>query len=555
MEQIKIKFNNKTILTEKGVSLKKLLNISTQEKYHDNPIVGALVNGEMKSLNHILLEDADVSEVRLFSSLGKRVYRHSICFLLTYASYCLFPDRHLLIEHSLGDGYYFRFQDDKEIIEEDICAITDKMNETVKNESEIDIVRMPYNEAIEYFSKNNFSRTTKLLKTRNDGSINVYKIDNYQDVAYEPIVSNTSILSEWTLMSYKNNGMLLRYPQSRNFTEVGSFVDNPLLFNVFENTKSLAKILDISCLGDLNEAIANGKYEDLIQLSEVEQNVRIHKIAKSIHERGKVKFVFIAGPSSSGKTTFSLKLSQYLTIFGYNPIKISLDDYYLQKHLVPVDEFGEKDLEALEALDLDFFRLQMKQLLNGEKIHLPDFNFKENQRYYHENETELKDNTIFVIEGIHGLNPALVPDIDKDLTFKIYISALTTLAIDDHNRISTTDNRMIRRMVRDSRTRNVDATTTLKMWPSVERGEKNHIFPFQNNADEMINSALFYEMSALCPYAISLLRSVKPESGEAYTTARRLLKFLELIYSLPITSIPENSLLREFLGGSIFKAV
>ena len=303
----------------------------------------------------------------------------------------------------------------------------------------------------------------------------------------------------------------------------------------------------------MNRICGSQEIFTFIRMNEDLQHRKIAKIADMVSEKGTVKVVFIAGPSSSGKTTFSIRLAIQLRLLGFNPIQISLDNYYRPKTEAPLDEDGKPDLEILEALDLDLFRENLKLLYAGEDVDLPRFDFKNNGRRYFEGKPiSLKDNTILVIEGIHGLNPNLVPGVDPKTTFKIYISALTQLNLDDHNRISTTDNRILRRIVRDNRTRSTTAQMTLEMWPSVERGETHHIFPYQNQADVMINSALEYELAVLKPYAEPLLKTVKPEAYEAYPTARRLLAFLENVYPIPANLVPTDSLLREFIGGSEF---
>ncbi len=531
----------------------KLLCADDSATYESNPIVGALVNGELKSLDYRLIYPADVKPVRLFTPLGKRIYRHSICFLLSYASFSVFPDRHLEIGHSLGDGYFFRFTG-YEASEEDVKALEEKMREAVKRNLRTERLSIPYDEAVRLFSGPLYERTLSLLKTRNDSGIRISRMDGFSYIAYEPIVTHTSVLSLWELRPYQG-GMLLRYPQSRDFTALRPFQDNPKLFEVFRSSAANCRILGTESLGHLNEKIAKGETMRLIELSESMLDRQIIAISEDIKRRGTVRMVFIAGPSSSGKTTSSLKLFSELEILGYRPIKISLDDYYLPRDQVPRDEDGNYDFEVMEALDLELFRKNVKDLTEGVPVHLPSFDFKTQKRSFDSKETALTDESIVIVEGIHGLNPALVPELEPSLSYKIYISCLTSVSIDDHNRISTTDNRIIRRMIRDSRTRGTGAAETLAMWPSVERGEKNHIFPYQNNADAMINSSLPYEIAALTPYAIPLLRSVKPESGDAYTLSRRLLKFLELCYMIPLEEIPRTSLLREFLGGSIYGAV
>ena len=554
MEKIAVCCNGETKEVQKGINIKTFLCLDEKEqKYCDNPVVGALANGEFKSLSFVLIHRYTIIEpIRLFSTLGKRIYRHSLCFLLSYACAKLYPQHHLEIGHSLGDGFYFHFTD-KTVSDEDIKKLSCFMDETVKKDKIIHLEKIPYIEALEKFNTRNFRHAFQLLNSRNDGDITTYSIDDYIDLSYEPLVTNTGLLSVWKLQKY-NDGLLLRYPQSRDFTKIHEFKDNQLLFSVFQNTEKENKILHAEALGELNDIVSRGRSSALIQMAELMFNNRIMEVAKSIKAKGSVKIVYISGPSSSGKTTFSLKLGMQLKALGYQPLKISLDDYYHPRDKVPVDNDGNKDYEALEALDLDFFRENLNELLNEGQCFLPRFSFIENKRNMSEEPAVMNENTILLVEGIHGLNPSLAPDIDEGLTFKVYISALTSMIIDDHNRISTTDNRMIRRLVRDHRTRGVKTEETLGMWPSIERGEKNYIFPYQNEADVMINSAMPYELAALAPQAINLLRSVKPDTEYAYATARRLLKFLELIYTIPMDNIPKDSITREFLGGSIFDA-
>lgn len=521
--------------------------------YKNNPVVGILVDGELKSFDYKILHKAVVEEVKLFSPLGKRIYRHSICLLLSYAAAFLYPNRHLEIGHSLGDGFYFQFTD-HETTEEDVKALKDKMEEAVAKDLTIETKYVSYLDALKLFSKPQYEHSLSLLKTRNDSVIKINTIDGFSFIAYEPVVTHTSILSLWELRSYQK-GLLLRYPQTRDINNIKDFVDNPLLYKIFNKSRENLKILHTSSLGELNEIIKNGDTERVITLSEAMMNRQIALISEKIKTLGTIKAVFIAGPSSSGKTTSSLKLFRELEIIGYEPIKISLDDYYLPKEQIPKDEDGNYDFEVMEALNLELFRKNLEELLKGNEVHLPYYDFKSGLRGESEDITLLKENSILIIEGIHALNPKLCPNIDPNVVYKIYISCLTSVCIDEQNRISTTDNRIIRRLVRDSRTRGIAPEVTLSMWPSVERGEKNHIFPYQNNANSMINSNLSYEIAALVPYAIPLLRSIKPDCGYAYTTARRILKFLELCYPIQSEKIPSDSVLREFIGGSVYGAI
>lgn len=521
--------------------------------YSENPVVAQLVDGELKSSDYQLLHEADIQEVKLFSPLGKRVYRHSICLLLSYAAAALYPNRHLEIGHSLGDGFYFTFTD-HEVTEDDVERLKQKMVETVNSDIKIETKYVSYLEALRLFSKPQYELSLSLLKSRNDSTVKINTIDGFSFIAYEPVVTHTSLLTLWELRRYES-GMLLRYPQTRDINNIREFVDNPLLYKVFSKSRENMKILHTSSLGELNKEIAEGNIERIITLSEAMMNRQISLISEEIKQRGSVKAIFIAGPSSSGKTTSSLKLFRELEIIGYEPVKISLDDYYLPRNLIPRDENGDYDYEVLEALNLPLIQDNITSLLEGKEVHLPYYDFKSDKRGERAEATLLKENSILIIEGIHALNPKLVPSLDRALMYKIYISCLTSICIDEHNRISTTDNRIIRRVVRDSRTRGIDPAETLTMWPSVERGEKNHIFVYQNNADSMINSNLAYEIAALTPYAIPLLRSIKPDKGYAYTTARRILKFLELCYPIQAEKIPSDSVIREFIGGSIYGAI
>lgn len=523
--------------------------------YQDDPIIGVLVNNDLQPLCTRLETDCTLEPVRIFSDLGKRMYRHSICYLLGCAVSGLYPDRRLVIGHSLGDGYYYSFDDQYLLSPDDISRISQVMQDLASSNLPIERVRIPYAQAMEYFRQRRFQETEALLSYRNDPAIDLYQLNGYLDVTYEPLVHTTAVLTVWELRPYGDRGMLLRYPRSFDFTKLDTWKDNPLLFSVFKEYKEWGRILGVSSLGKLNQICASGQIQSFIRMAEALQAKKIAKLADKIIGNDGIKVVFIAGPSSSGKTTFAQKLCIQLQVMGKRPIKISLDDYYLTREQIPVDGNGGKDYEALQALDTARFTQDLRDLYDGKEVDLPHFDFKHNRRYFLERPIHLDRHSILVIEGIHGLNPALVPRIDQETTFRIYISALTQLNLDDHNRVSTTDNRILRRLVRDSRTRGVSAETTLSMWPSVQRGENLHIFPYQNNADVMLNSALDYELGVLAPFAQPLLKTVKPSDTKAYPLARRLLAFIENTYPIPESAVPKDSLLREFIGGSEFDVV
>lgn len=516
--------------------------------YEDNPIVGVLVNGKLSSLSERIDGDSEIESIHLFSPLGKRIYRKSLCLLLSYASSLVYPKRQLVIGHSLGDGYFFRYEDGWKA---DVCVLAEKMKDIVKEKTSIERVRLSHESALKYAEESAQKETAVLLESINENGYDFVRCGSYYQLYTEPVLPDFSIVTLWELREY-SDGLLLRYPQSRSIGKIMPFMDNPLLFSVFEESRRNEEIISIRSIGELNDSIAKNTIGRDILLMEAQQRRKIIKIADMILEREKVRMIFIAGPSSSGKTTFSLKLSDELRIMGKKAIKISLDDYYKPRCQVPKDESGNYDYEVLEALNIDLFRSQIKELLSGKEVHLPSFSFIKQETVFSQEGYSMDEDTYLVIEGIHGLNPQLLSDIDPSLSFKIYISALTLLNLDSNTRISTTDNRIIRRMVRDNRTRGFDAVETLSRWPSVERGEKNHIFPYQNNADVMINSALDYELAVLAPKAVPLLRMVRKSNKDAYPSAQRLLSFLSFLSPADQSLVPSDSILREFIGSSVY---
>ncbi len=552
---IKIKYNNKIKEVACGSSIEESLkahDLIIEYDYQKNPIIAAQANFELLPLSYKLTYDIDIKPIRLFSDLGKRIYRHSICYLLCYATSKIFPKRQLMIGHSLGDGYYFHFEDSYVLSSSDIDIITNEMKAIVKSKKEIKYMQIPYKAGLKYFQNRGAIQTVDLIEYQHEPIIAIYKIDNYMDKSYEPLVSNSQILSLWELRKYNSLGMILRYPRSSDFSVLQEFKDNPLLFKVYQEYKKWNAILHFQSLGKLNMNCINNDIETYIRLAETLQQKKIAQIADSICEKQSTKVIFIAGPSSSGKTTFTHKLGIQLRLFGKDPILISLDNYYKLKKDVPLDKKGKPDFEALEALDLDLFKENINDLFNNKEVEIPTFNFKENKREYKGNFVHFENNTILLIEGIHGLNPKLIPTLEEDTIYKIYISALTQLNLDDHNRISTTDNRILRRITRDNMTRGVSATTTLNMWESVEAGENKHIFPYQNNANSILNSALEYELGAIKPFVEPLLKTVEPSDSMAFAIARRLLGFLSRVHPIPESFVPKDSLLREFIGGSEF---
>lgn len=550
MEKIIVRIDGTEMTTGTGTELLGLVD-RYSINYMDNPIAAAYVNGSIVSLREKLEGNAEIKTIRTISPEGKRIYRKSLCFLLCYASALIAPDRTLIIGHSLGDGFFFRYRDGHK---PDTEKLRKAMEDAVRDNLPIDLVTLTAEEALKYSDDRHLEETKKLLLTENGSEYRFARLGTCYEMYYEPMLPSAGYIGLWELMDYEG-GLLLRYPQSRSPFQIMPFADNPLLFSVFSENKRISSVLGIESLGDLNMKIADGSITETIRLSESLQRQRIVSIARAIKEKGTVKAVFIAGPSSSGKTTSSMKLTDELRLLGYDPIRLSLDDYYLSEKDIPLDENGEKDFDVLHSLDIPLFRSQLTDLAEGREIHPAVHSFREKKTVLSDETLKMEENSILIIEGIHGLNPALIADFPEEMVFRVYISALTQVNLDTRSRISTTDNRILRRMVRDARTRGITASETLRRWPQVERGEKNNIFPFQNNADVMINSALEYELPVIATYAIPLLKSVKKEDGEPYAVARRLLEFLSIVYPLPSDIVPPDSTLREFIGGSIYGAI
>ncbi len=516
------------------------------------PAVGAFVNNELTSLSFKIGINCEVKPITVNTFTGNRIYRDSLCFLLTKTAKKLFPERRLVISNSLGNSYYFYFDDFDEISGDEITALETSMRSDIEKDLPITRQVISYQEAVELFSGNNCKDTYLLLKHRNDNKIALYSCEEYRDLAHTPIAPRTGLLNYFEIKKY-SNGFLLRYPEADNPVYVKPFKDIAVLSSIFQEYKAWGKIQNFSSVGELNEYISAGNAEEIIWVAEALHNKKIAQIADQIAlKRGTVKLILIAGPSSSGKTTFSKKLSTQLRVVGFNPVPLSLDDYYIDREKTPKDENGEYDFESIDAIDIELFNKNLLDLFAGKEVEIPYFDFMTGKRIYKGNRIEMNSRTILLIEGIHGLNEKLTSSINRDLKHKIYISALTQLNLDDHNRIPTTDNRLLRRMVRDYQYRGYSALDTLTRWPSVRSGEKRNIFPFQENADSVFNSALDYELAVLKTFADPILKTVKPYH-ELYSEAKRLQRFLDNFDNIPARFVPRTSLLREFIGESGFK--
>lgn len=540
--------NGKTMQTAAGCKAQDILDLFGKE---EQPVIAVRFNNEICSLAQPLNNSGDLEAVRIGSSEGSTIYRRSLCFLLAAAAAEIFPGKRLVVGHSLGYGYYYTMDTPAPLSEADVTLLKNKMNELIKGNHTIRQSFISYREAVELFEKLNMSETRKQLNFICPPQFKINTLNGFSDLYFGPLLPATGYVTHFDLMPYRE-GFLLRYPSTATPDRIDGFEDIPQLFNVYKRYKDWGKTLGVTCAADLNELISKRKISDFVNITETLQNKCIAEIADQIHERQNVKTVLIAGPSSSGKTTTSKKLSMQLQVLGFNPKVIELDTYYVGRELTPKDENGDYDYEILEALDITQLNTDLQDLFGGKEVKLPSYDFVEGKRFYTGKTMKLAEHDILIMEGIHGLNDRLTPSVPKENKFKIYLSALTQLNLDDHNRIATSDNRLIRRIVRDSQFRGKSAADTIKMWPNVQKGERLHIFPFQDNADAMLNTALDYELAVLKVYAEPLLRSVTPLERE-YAEAGRLLRFLNNFSPLPANFVPGQSLIREFIGGSEFK--
>ncbi len=514
-------------------------------------ITAVKINNELCSLTQQIDINCTLEPVLLGTHEGSAIYRRTLCFVLAAAANELFPDKRLVVGHSLGYGYYYTFDSDENITQKDLTSLEKVMRRMINADITIQQTHISYEDAIALFEKLNLKETRKQLDFICPPKVAVNTMGNFTDLYFAPLLLSTGKLSIFELKLYRE-GFLLRFPMTTKPDQISEFEDVPQLFNVYKRYKEWGKLLQVTSAASLNELIHNRQQKEFIDITETLQNKCIADIADKIKEKKEVKVVLIAGPSSSGKTTTSKKLSMQLRALGYQPKVIELDTYYIGRELTPKDENGEYDYECLEALDVKQLNTDLVNLFKGQTIQLPSYDFKEGKRLYTDKTMSLNSNDILVLEGIHGLNDKLTPLIESKYKFKIYLSALTQLNLDDHNRISTSDNRLIRRIVRDSQFRGKTAADTIKMWPSVQRGERLHIYPFQDKADAMLNTALDYELAVLKMYAEPLLRCVSPVHKE-YSEASRLLRFLSNFLPIPVNYVPGQSLLREFIGGSEFK--
>ncbi len=522
------------------------------QKKYDHDIVLVLENNKMRELFRKVKDGAAVTFLTTGQVDGYNTYRRSATLLLLKAIYDvegMDAVRGMKVEFSASEGYYVSSKK-MPVNEETLAKIESRMKELVDKNLPIEKRSIPVEEAIEHFTRHGMIDKARLFRFRRSSSVNVYLLDGFEDYYYGYMVPSTGYLKYFKLIPY-DEGFVLEFPPRKTPETFGPFREQPKVFQTLKSSTRWGEILNVGTVGALNEQISEGNVGNIILAQEAIMEKGLGDIAAEIASRPDKKLIMIAGPSSSGKTTFSHRLSIQLMAHGLKPHPIAVDNYFVERVDTPKDENGQYNFECLEAMDIELFNQQMSALLRGEKVFMPTFNFITGMKEYKGNSLQLGPEDVLVIEGIHCLNDALSYSLPAENKFKIYVSALTQMNIDEHNRIPTTDGRLLRRMVRDARTRGASAQKTISMWPSVRRGEDENIFPYQESADVVFNSALIYELAVLKQYAEPLLFSIRPEDPE-YLEAKRLLKFLNYFQGIDSNLIPGNSILREFIGGSFF---
>ncbi|MFA7576815.1 MAG: nucleoside kinase [Candidatus Muiribacteriota bacterium] len=552
-KKVKINIVNlKKVEVEEGMSLKNLVKDFYKGK---EKVFGATVDNKHRTLDFEIKKDSEIEFLTYSTTYGKEIYKRSLSFILIHSVRELYKNGRLEIHHSLGNAFYYDLTIDIPVGEKVVNQIKDKMNEVIKSGKEFERFELLIKDAIELFRKEGYFDKVRLLENvRNLDKVALYKLGDYIDINYGPLVPDASYIDIYDLKQY-NAGILLCFPDPVNPKTITPQKYHTKLFDIYQESKKWTKILEITNVGRLNQIIKNSDISDYIKINEVLHEKKISAIADEITKKSKeVRIILIAGPSSSGKTTFSKRVKTHLQVNGLFPVTISLDDYFVNREDNPKDEDGNFDFESIHSLDLKLLNKHMVALLKGEEVPIPKFDFTKGKRSKEVHPLRINENQIIIIEGIHGLNDELTSAIDSKNKYKIYISPLTQLCLDDYNRISTTDCRLIRRMVRNHQLRNYPASETLDRWASVRRGEEINIFPFQESADIMFNSSLFYEIPVLKKFAVPLLEEITRDDKN-FAKADSLLKFLSLFKSaeLSIEEIPPTSLLREFIGGSSFK--
>ena len=522
------------------------------QKYFNYPILVAKVDNHLTELNAKLTKKCDIDFYDRSSNTGNGIYACSVQFLMTVALKKLYPDAEVIIQNSIDKGVYCELEN-LEISKTELKTLENKMKEIHKEHLIYTKVSVDRLDAITFFKKKKQYDKVKVLKYISNTYVNLYRLDDVYDYYFSDMAYSTDAIDSFKLTYIKKNGFVLSWPNIYNPECTLDYVHRPLIASTFSDYTKWGKTVDISNAADLNEVVSMGKYNDIIRLSETHFESQLSMIAEQIYQRrNSIKFVLLAGPSSSGKTTTAKKLEIYLQSKGLKTHTISVDDYFVNKEDTPVDEFGEYDFESIKAIDLNLFNRHLAKLLDGEKVQIPDYNFVTGKREYNKKYLKLEKDDIIVIEGLHAINDELTMAVDRINKFKIFIGPFTQLNIDNHNRIHTSDTRRLRRIVRDNKTRGYNAADTLRMWKKIREGEEKYIFPYQHDVDAVINSALLYELGVLKTYAEPLLFSVE-ENDEMYPEAIRLINFLRNFLPIPSDEVPKDSILREFIGGSGFE--
>lgn len=542
---MQINYNNTIIDVESGTPIKEIV----KDDIVNSNAIAARFNNEIKSLNFKITEDGSLSLIDISNKDGIRVYRKGLLFVIGMAIEELYPDAKMMVNYQLSNSLLCEF-DNLEVTDEVIAKINKKVAEIVKADFPINKMSMTKEEAEEFYRKNDTDKGRLQLDLKTKQHVSLYWCKDYFNYFYGILPISTGVLSIYEIVKY-HRGFLVRYPSRNEITKLPEFKENKKLLTTLDEYDVLHRVLNVPTVKELNEKTRQGKIKDYILLDEALHEKKIANIADDIIKNDKVKMILIAGPSSSGKTTFAQRLGIQLRLNGLKPVTISVDNYFVEREFNPKDENGNYNFECLEAIDVELFNEHLLKLLNGEEVEIPKFDFEVGTKRYLGNKLKLAEDEVLVIEGIHCLNDKLTPLIPKEQKYKIYISCLTVLNIDDRNRISTTDTRLIRRLVRDNQFRGYKALHTLEMWDSVVAGEEVNIFPFQEEADSMFNSSLIYELAVLKDYAMPLLEEIDNTHPE-YAEAKRLHRMLGYFEGIPAEYLPSNSLLREFVGGSIF---
>ena len=546
--QIRCKNNKKSQKVEIGSTLFDVFS-SFDLKMTHGP-VSARVNNKVEGMHYRVYNSKDVEFLDMNSASGSRAYTRTLFFVLCKAVQDIYPNTDVVIDIPVSNGFYVDIRLGRPVVDEDVNILRRRMQEIIDSKMPIRRFTVPTEEAIALFQEKGDVEKVKLLKTSGSIYTTYYKIGEYVDYYYGTLLTNTSQLYLFGLEKYYD-GMLLRIPSVCNPDELGEMTRQDKMFDIFKEHHRWQEILGIRTVGDFNQAIDAGHATDIINISEALQEKKLAKIAEEIASRKGVKLVLLAGPSSSGKTTSCKRLSIQLAVNGLKPLQISLDDYFVDRDKTPKDENGDFDFESIYALNLDLLNEQFNALFRGEEVELPKYDFPSGKSVKSGKKLKLEPNNVLVVEGIHALNPELTAHVPEEQIFRVYASALTTILLDNHNYIPTTDNRLLRRIIRDYKYRGVSAQETIRRWSSVRVGENKWIFPFQENADAMLNTAMLYELSVIKMQAEPLLQQV-PENCEEFAEAYRLLKFLKYFKGIPYNNLPPTSLLREFLGGSSF---